>query len=366
MKRFYTVFILLLLVSCKKETVVVNDDLGEQKFNDLAFYNLKGNVKEMSEKTVEADQDKEGTVEDIASKHLAPLYNLEVMFSKAGNVISEKRYLKNGTIFEEFTYKSKNQPLTHVQYNQGVPGINTKYTWDEKNENDNIIITRRNNDNTQIDKVQQLFENGKIVEIRRFNNRDLLTDKTGHVYDNRGNVIEKIDYLNFEKPQFKTVYEYNDDNNLVSETKYDKAGNVLYKTVSDYDNKLLIKTETLNADGSLEYSKEMKYDDKGNTVFVSVYDKFSDRKIQDEFEYDDKGNKIKVLKSENGSHLFTTTYSYDEHNNLKIITVTDNSSEITENIEYEYEYDNKGNWVRKSITLNGVLKYIVERTITYF
>jgi len=107
-----------------------------------------------------------------------------------------------------------------------------------------------------------------------------------------------------------------------------------------------------NTQPNLNCKSEYKYNEKGNKIKYSIYDLNADLRKQEI--YDEKGNKLKelVFPSKNIiSHEIT--YKYDNYNNIidKInICVMDNKIIVS---SYKYEYDVKGNWIKKLTILKA-------------
>ena len=83
-----------------------------------------------------------------------------------------------------------------------------------------------------------------------------------------------------------------------------------------------------------------------------------------EYEYDNQGRKIsEKYKSSFNNNSGTITFSYDRHGNL-ILRSSKGSFSSTE--KFEYEYNKKGDWIKKIRYYNGVKMDEIVRVITYY
>lgn len=66
-----------------------------------------------------------------------------------------------------------------------------------------------------------------------------------------------------------------------------------------------------------------------------------------------------------GKQTTQKRYAYNDKGDLIKITTTKNNKD-TENITYEYLYDETGNWTKQSMFINGTLNIVRQRVIEYF
>lgn len=197
----------------------------------------------------------------------------------------------------------------------------------------------------------------------------------------------KHKYLAFkEDTTTKISYFYNEANKLikVSETNrktsdnwehhfiYDEKHNLLrkssqydgnYLTIYNYDSlgriisKKLVNEEMVHGEKLLSYYE--------NTPLVKEVEmKSSQVNSKFEYEYDNQGRKIsEKYKSSFNNNSGTITFSYDRHGNL-ILRSSKGSFSSTE--KFEYEYNKKGDWIKKIRYYNGVKMDEIVRVITYY
>lgn len=355
MKYLYPLAMLLFLASCQKEEKKVID----RAKTDWAFYKLEGDVKSSSTKSwrVDAQLNKIKTEHEDMSTH-----DGEINFGEDGMLVSDKYYL-NDLPFEETNYKGREKKQQTIQYIANAPGVKTEYSWDKAG--NNTSITRRNADNTQIDRIEMKYQGKKLAEKKTFNAQNIVTDKITYMYDSKGNVNEENLYQGSESVQFKAVYKYDKKNRKISEARYNKNSEKHYETLFKYEGNNLAKKYTVNNKGEIEYSEDFTYDNKGKELTHTTFEKFDNSTTKDTYSYDAKGNKATWEIVKNGKLFMKALYTYDTHNNNIMIAVNDATGKEVDKREYIYEYDEKGNWTKRTVKINGVPQYIAERQIAY-
>lgn len=102
---------------------------------------------------------------------------------------------------------------------------------------------------------------GKSIEIKRFYQE----------YDQRGNLVNEIDYDSEGKVQEELKYEYNTLNQKVKETDYDSNGKVQEERKYEY-NTLNQKVKEIHStpEGKINEMTTYEYDEKGDRVLKIV------------------------------------------------------------------------------------------------
>ena len=359
MKYLFLSVILFAFVSCQEEKAEI-----DRSKTDWVTYKLEGNVKSVSEKSYQMLESGVADTTNIAHE-IRSAHNLDIEFNDEGMVISEKKWKRNGKPFEEIKYEGKDKVVQRTQYIDGKASIITKYAYNSYN--NNTTVTRRKPDNKQIDKIVKSYNADKLDEQKTFNNDNKGIDRVTYAYDKNGNLIGENLYLGTEAVQYKNVYEYDDNGKKTSDIRYNKDSEIVYKTLFEYDGDKISVRETTNGDGEVEYIEKFTYDDKGNVTVKSTYEKYDDSETTDKFRYDEKGNKISWVIDKNGVEIMKAEYTYDDKSNLTLIqTYYGDKLSETEERSYTYEYDDKGNWIKKKVSINNKPEFIVERKITYF
>lgn len=358
MKYLYPLALILLLASCQKEEKKVID----RTKTDWASYGLLGDVKTVATKSwlVNENLEKIKTQHENMSKR-----DSEISFSDDGMQTTEKSTINNAP-FEENTFKGKANKQQSLQYIGNAVGIKTDYTWDKTGKNNTSII-RRNPDNSQIDRIDMKYQGDKLAQKITYNPQDIPTDKITYMYDSKGNLNLENIYLGTEIVQFKTLYTHDKKNRILSESRYDKNSKIIYQTRYTYDGNNLVKKETINEKSEPEYVEKFTYDKKGNILTQDIFEKYDNSNTTNTFKYDTNDNKIEWSVIKNGTPVVRAVFTYDKHKNQTSYATTDEASgKIIDKREYAFEYDAKGNWTKKTISINDKPQFIEERKITYF
>lgn len=215
-------------------------------------------------------------------------------------------------------------------------------------------------------------------------------------FDEANNIIKNINYNNNGKRTGLTEFKYNNNNQLTASTSYDHTGEEFYNMELTYNGKFYAtrtyKLEDTN--GRIEHLNNGKYiteekvyendtlvnihktKKEGYTYIYTTYDADGNEKGTTFYEYDknellikyttSKGKTTEVIRNKKGLPTkFINTYIFNG-NNLY-------SSDVyiggNQNAEMEYEYDNKGNWIKKQVRVMEKGEkdkfYIVTRDIQY-
>jgi YD repeat-containing protein len=359
MRKIYPyLLIIVLTLSCKDNN---KKDDGAIK-SDLPFYKLKGHVSSVSEKSYATIDgiDKGESKHEIATEH-----DTDLTFNDKGVLLSEKKWLNATKLFEETTFNGHDRSISTIQYQGGIPSIKTQYEWDKSGKN-NLSVTRRNTDNSQYDRIAMIYKEGKIVEKVTYDAQNDPTEKVTYKYDKKGNLIEENIYLNLETVQYKNVYEYDAQNRKVAESNFNKDGKLQYKTTLAYKGDKVTDLKTINSKGEVSYMEKSSYDGKGNLVNQTIFDKSDNSQMTDTYVYDKAGNMIQSTLSKNNKLMTKGVYKYDNHANLTSSITSNGDGVERENRSYAYEYDKKGNWIKKIYYKDNTPTVITHRTISYF
>lgn len=356
MKYLYPLSLLLFLASCQKEE---KKEIDRTK-TDWAFYKFEGDVKSVTTHSWLVND----KLEKLKTQHEdMSMHDGDMAFGEDGMLLSEKFNI-NGAPFEENTYKGREKKQQTIQYINQTPGIKTEYGWDKKG--NNTSITRRNADNTQIDRIEMKYQGDKVAQKTTLSGQNNPTDKITYIYDSKGNMIEQDMFMASEYVQFKSIYKYDKQNRKISEISYNKESKKLFETIFTYEGKNPVKKITYDGKGETEYSEDFTYDKKGNELSRLTYEKFDKSTTLDNYSYDNNGNKISWKVTKNDKLFMTATFTYDKYKNTTLISVLDATGKEVDKREYVYEYDATGNWIKKMTKIKGVPQYIAERQIAYY
>ena len=381
----------LIMASCTSS----NSSNSSSKKNNWMLYNLSGKVKSINQTQYYknlSEFEKGGNVDDYYNPPLIRQNtwtvtkngleknvidgNRQVIFNQKGNTVEIKGYDSNGDGYKcLYKYdKQGNRIKENIHDSDGDLARNRLY--DEKG---NLIEENEYYYNN-------LYE--KIIYKYFFVDRNL-EYKTLYKYDEDGNLIEK----NNVDLKYKTLYKYDGKGNLIEKNEYDSRGHK-YKTLYKYDEKGNLieryKYLCLSEEDYLAYNTLYKYDEEGNLIEENIHDsdgdpvtkqlydkqgnriqlnKYLNGRLHECLLYDEKGNIIeKRIYESNGDPIVKMTCKYDEKGNY-VEAIRTNSPwgrrDRTE-YKYEYEFDNKGNWINRLGFKDDRLIEITEREIEYF
>jgi hypothetical protein len=359
MKYIYSLsLLLLLLTSCGKDEKKAID----HSKTDWAFYKLNGEISSISQKSYET---LDGKTKGPSKQETPSEHNYDMTFNEEGMLIMEKKWVKDTLPYEEVKYKGREVVVNKIQYAGGVPSLKTDYVYDEKGKN-NLSITRRNGNNTPFDKVVMKYKNNKIIEKITYNEQQNPSNRIIYSYDGKGNLTGENYYGATDVILHKTEYKYNDKNQKMLEIHYTKDGNKEYETHYTYSGDKIASAETYNAKGELSYIEKSTFDNKGNITSQYTFDKFDGLHVRQEYKYDNKGNNTEWIAFEGETITNKASYGYDKYGNLTKVLTIGKGGKVIEDKAYNYEYNKKGNWIKKVFISNGRPAIITERTISYF
>jgi hypothetical protein len=199
-----------------------------------------------------------------------------------------------------------------------------------------------------------------------------------------------------KKVQSKNVFKYDANGNMIELSNYKTDGKVNSTIRSTYDaNGKLIKEETLLGNGKVDLVSTIKTDAKGNKIEqedvrpmgniifnYKYYYKYDEKGQLTEriayrgngtflfkyiFNYDDNGNRIEwIQQGPDSSVVGKVIYKYNEKNALSEQTEYNGSGSIKAIYTYSYEFDKKGNWIRRKKMQDGKVVEIKERDVKYY
>lgn len=352
---FLSLFILVLLFSCKK-----NEEEKETKVtSDLGHFKLNGKVQSIEEKSFFYTN---GIIGEAKRENYTE-YDYAMTFSEKGQLLTEKKFLSNGMVQEENIYEGLSKKQFNYQYMNNSLFLSTKYSWDDYG--NNIIITRRNPDESQYDKIVQTFVASKIVQKRTFDPQDNLTEKITYEYDAKGNLIRENYYKNRDEVVHSIAYEYDANNNKMIETYYTGQNELVSVTKFNYLNNKLINVASFPKGADLEYAETKMYDANGNLNYNKITDNTVNTVTEEKMTFDNNKNMLSAMIYQNGTLIQSITQKYNEKNDL-IETIVTKLDGTVESKTFEYEVDKDGNWISKIVYLNKEPMFKIQRTITYY
>ena len=199
-------------------------------------------------------------------------------------------------------------------------------------------------DDFDLNTLMKFNKDGFFTEFTNFNRSGNISQKRVSVYDEDGKLTKINKYDEYGDEIGRTVYTYNENKRVTKIVDYDKSGKVNYTENNEWDGDKITKNQFIN-----EYSKGNyninEY--KGNTIVKSVeYDK-NGKPTGEYTEYENEKMK-KIIKKD-----YTVIFTYNDKglctsiDNGQLFSTNSYSLEKGESYTYDYEYDDKGNWVRK-------------------
>lgn len=240
----------------------------------------------------------------------------------------------------------------------------------------NEIASRSWSPTTETVYVYELNEDGKKVYGQKFSNSQLESE---YWYNEKGLTSRfKTTYLtgSLKGKKSDVRYIYNDFDQHLIDSSFTENGELKHITIYEYnsDSLLYIKT-TYIADGSVLSSTKYYYDENKREKMTAESVAYSDSKNYTTTEYDDKGRKKAFTRSSSNS-VSESSYHYldfghDEYTTMLQKTTTKTNQTFTQT-DYEYVYDDHGNWIKKityNVNIGNDIKnatLVQERTIVYF
>lgn len=210
-------------------------------------------------------------------------------------------------------------------------------------------------------------KNGNLIEDKWYQSRGL---SMYHIYkyDTKGNNIEDNHYESDGKLSSKIINKFDLNNNEVDSRVYVSNGSLYRKTLSKFDDdNFKIQEEVSEFDGSrlVVIKKEsMENDERGNVIKENSYDEKGNLEYFYMYTYNEKDNKLEeTFSKEGGNTKKTNKYNKSGHCFEGIEYLNDVLKDKFTNV---FQYDNKGNWVKRIHYNNGVISSIDERKIKYY
>ena len=239
----------------------------------------------------------------------------------------------------------------------------------------------KENEDKTIDKI---ISNGVLYDKNAY----IKLNKAGKVtkrifYDDKNNVIGKRKITYDHKNRRKKEKVYNSKGKLTKEfvMTYDekrKESREIYHIEQDSDFQRItlcrldengnpIVCITYYSDGEIIEKCYLRYDDFGNLserIYTSPED---DRKYIYQNEYNLIGFPTKLIKEDyvNYTDNFRVSYFYKDNYPPYAQSISTNGV-LPIYSELSYQYDKKGNWIRKEVRYKDKLAFVVELKLTYY
>ena len=273
--------------------------------------------------------DKQGRLQDyetyssVVDKTLSQPQKSSYKYDEKGNVVEFVYYQSDGTLGGRFLYKydAKGNKLEEIIY-----------SWN----------------GTRIGKLLNTYdEAGNHLTQTSYNEDDSISWKSVNTYNARGHKIEWVQAI-AGIVRYRVTYNYDDKNRLVEQE------------IFEYNQTPNLRSSHAPEPGKILYS----YNDKERVKEVAVYDEGGSLKEKTIYLLDERGNEVgrRAFKAD-GSPNPTAVHWYDKSKLLRTLSGIETT---------RYEYDSRGNWVRKVRLIQPAdarepEAYSIEyRDITYF
>jgi hypothetical protein len=183
-------------------------------------------------------------------------------------------------------------------------------------------------------------ENLRLIETLFYDPDGTLTVKWIHKYDDTDNNFKTFRYNEKGEAIGSSDNEYDNAGNLILSLRNNPDGEPTHKAVYEYDeNGLLIKESYLNLSGSYSRTSIYKYNEEGKSKEEEKYDTDNNLTHRILITYDSKGNKIKEVST-----------AYEKSS----VTI------------FDFNLDEKENWITGVYSLSDGRIWLVERKIEYY
>lgn len=197
------------------------------------------------------------------------------------------------------------------------------------------------------------IKNGE--KIRHIYNKEMLFNLDGYL-------IEENDYIPDGTLANRTMFLYKNDK-LIEYNEYDSQGMLFGTGKYELDEKGLPKTLVYKTnDGRYNWSKTFTHDSNGNVTEVDLLNSTGVLESKEIYTYNNQDLLVESELHKNQKLFSKNTYKSDEGGSIVEMNYSGDSSTFT----YIYNYDSKGNWIKKIVFENNVPSGILVREIEYF
>lgn len=260
--------------------------------------------------------------------------------------------------------------------NNGTP---VESDWKKENLKDKVkyirtvIYSASNNKDTvirgeEIRPNEEFYNNsGMKTEIIKYYSEGLVNQKEAYEFDKSFRLINKKVYTADNHLRFRVQYTYDANGNETEVVYYDYKNTVTNKMLFTYDsfNHKIEEVNYINGD-SLAYRKTFKNDQNGRKIEEFVYNSNGELGHTTKYKYDAHGNEteLKYFNPDKTANMIIK-YHYDTGQN-RTDEVFYRPDSLIARWNYEYIFDDKGNWTTKTRFMNNNALDIFERKIEYF
>ena len=185
-------------------------------------------------------------------------------------------------------------------------------------------------------------EQNQLVAEQNYDAEGNLSDNRTYSYDEKNRVNQIIRFNNAGGLTGSTLTEYDDKKNMIERATYNARGRLLGKEVSKTnENDFPIETKIYNSENNLVNYRTEVFDKKGLRRELTALSPEEDVLMKISFDYDKRGNLI-------------------------LQEGTDETGAAFLPVRYEYEFDNRKNWIKRVEYIGDKPTFVVERQFQYY
>lgn len=278
----------------------------------------------------------------------------QFFYDEFGNIIKELSKGPYDDVVVEFQYIYNNKGYNTDILRDGVLVSTLAY-------NENGQLTRKRffeDDIIKLEAIKIYDQDGHLTEEYTLDKDGSKTYRHTYQYDNIGLLIEHFD----ERSKKKTIYKYDNLGRQTSCLIYDKNSTPhasASQKLGGYSVKAYDASSAIENFNVLISSEENTYDEKGNKVKTTLFNKYTKKTSITHYKYNDYGNLTEVETSDKGNR---SIYLYDENNHKHSRIDYNKKGEIIKSVLY----DSYGNIVEEKEYEDNILQRARKIEFEYF
>lgn len=299
-----------------------------------------------------------------------------------GEVLANpKTILEESYAYDEKMARMEFQPIAKTYSYQDGNLLSVLFTKDDEDfftysfdRFGRIIKQERNDPESIISKVEYHYlDNERRAKETVYRNTGTIHSERVVIYDENNNLIKREEYSGVGQLERYWIYVYDEQRQLAKENYFDKEKGGL-----DQVNEVKTYKSRYNKSGDLEevatyvadqlLSVEQYYQDLDSSSYQkTIYLQNgmpSERRVA--IEMDSLRVVVNGFYSHNDTSRFSSRFQeiYIEGDKIEYESRTLGGTQVNRYATF-YEYDPKGNWIKKTIYTNGVPSHVVQRYIRY-
>lgn len=181
--------------------------------------------------------------------------------------------------------------------------------------------------------------------IKEDQNQNLIQESFSEFDDNWNLIVYTEYYESYIISKDSMVYDRH--NNNIAHYQWNEYGNLVNIWENEFDkNGNQIKSKHVNPNEKTTWIAEYTYNKLGDRIQME-YVRYDGKHMKQKYSYDNNGNQILEELSGNDTLIYRIDYEFDRYNNLVSEKKYDGNNELDFQREYEYTFDNKGNWITR-------------------